>query len=365
MDVTINIKKPNQIVLEQIQIKKRISINDNVYEYPISYLRKPLVIQTPIVHIPYTTYKIGSKITFDFFFLNLKVDKDMDNLKTFVKAINKLCKAKIAEDSKPKKIPKTNKTQKLFTIKPKEFISNIKTLKPCFGNKSEKMRVNCYDNIHIFDEYRKPLKLDSLKSKTYLKLLLSPVKIWIHREKYGIYWEVLQIKIYPKAVLNSYMFLDDDKEELKKQNLLSSHPEYRKYFDMMKKGVPKQAVINKMTMDGKDPGILDNPKSSLTSISLLPPPPPPPPLLNTKLSRIDTSKVGINNSQTNKSLMFNELINTVKMGKKNRQSTTVFQNLEEQSKERARNSSCTSKHGNYNPSLDEILTRRNTLRKTK
>ena len=322
-------------------------------------MRKPLVIQTPIVHIPYSTYKIGSKISFDFVFLNLKVDKHMDNLKSFVQALNKICKNKIAEDSKPRKNPQTNKTQKLFTIKPKEFISNIKTLQPCFGTKSEKMRVNCYDNIRIFDEYRTSLSLDSLKSKTYLKLLLSPVKIWVHKEKYGIFWEVLQIKIYPKPVLNSYMFLDDGKEELKKQSLLSSHPEYKKYFDMVKKGVPKPAVMNKMMMDGKDPSILDNPQSSHGSVA------PPPPNIGHGLTRINTYKISKNNPQNKKPLMFNELINTVKQGNKTRPSLNVFQNLEEQSKERARNGSCSSTHGNYNPSLDEILTRRNTLRKMK
>ena len=77
MECEINIKKPNQIVVEQIQVKKRISVSTNVYEYPLNYCRKQIIVQTPIVYIPHTTYKVNSKITFDFFFLNLKVDREM------------------------------------------------------------------------------------------------------------------------------------------------------------------------------------------------------------------------------------------------------------------------------------------------
>ena len=55
------------------------------------------------------------------------------------------------------------------------------------------MRVNCYENIHAFDEYKRPIQ-EYLKSKVYLKLLLVHKNL-IHKEKYGIFWEVLQIKI--------------------------------------------------------------------------------------------------------------------------------------------------------------------------
>ena len=381
MDFEINIKKPNQIITEQIQVKKRISISTNVYEYPLSYLRKQIIIQTPIVYIPHTTYKVNSKITFDFFFLNLKVDCEMEQLKKFVQEMDKIVKSKISAESKPYKNPQTKKNVKRFTIKPKEFISNIKSYKSSSSQKKEMMRVNCYENIHAFDEYKRPISLDYLKAKVYLKLLLSPVKIWVHKEKYGIFWEVLQIKIYPKAVLNTYMFIDDNsQQQQKKQALISSHPEYSKYFDMMKKGVPKQAVKNKMLLDGKDPNILDNPNTNVNSISgsnsnrqiseikyspnlhppilNVPPPPPPPPML------MGSNPVA--SASGDRSHMFSELMNTVKL--KGTKRPDIYKDLENQSKERAKNNtnknSGKGSFGNYTPSLDEIVKRRNTLRKT-
>ncbi len=65
---SLSIERAPDINPDQILFKKRISIGEGIYEYPISYNNDPLVIQTPIIYIPYSTYKIDTKITFDFFF---------------------------------------------------------------------------------------------------------------------------------------------------------------------------------------------------------------------------------------------------------------------------------------------------------
>ena len=70
LDEEIKIRKPREIVVDQIQFKKKISVGQNIFEYPISYHTRKLIIQTPIVYIPYSTYKVNNKITFDFYFLN-------------------------------------------------------------------------------------------------------------------------------------------------------------------------------------------------------------------------------------------------------------------------------------------------------
>ena len=64
----LSIERAFDINLNKILFKKRISIGEGIYEYPISYNNDPLIIQTPIIYIPYSTYKIDTKITFDFFF---------------------------------------------------------------------------------------------------------------------------------------------------------------------------------------------------------------------------------------------------------------------------------------------------------
>ena len=99
----IKIRRLTEIVLDQIQFKKRISVGQNIFEYPIAYQTKKLIIQTPIVYIPYSTYKIDNKITFDFYFLNLDVDRDMEDFKNFVEGVNKKAKQKNKSRHKHKK----------------------------------------------------------------------------------------------------------------------------------------------------------------------------------------------------------------------------------------------------------------------
>ena len=49
------------------------------------------------------------------------------------------------------------------------------------GEKPDRMRVSLYDNILAFDDIGKHISLDYLRYKTYLKLLLSPTKIWVNK----------------------------------------------------------------------------------------------------------------------------------------------------------------------------------------
>ena len=375
----IKIRRPREIVVDQIQFKKRISVGQNIFEYPIAYHTRKLIIQTPIVYIPYSTYKVDNKITFDFFFLNLDVDRDMEDLKLFVQDIDKKAIEKINLDF-------NNSKQKSKSSR--EFISNIKQSKGgCMGEKPDRMRVSLYDNILAFNDLGSPISLDYLKYKTYLKLLMSPTKIWLNGNKYGIFWEVLQVKIYPKTMLNKYMFIDDsttpslfgesttDFESTSsllsfKQINNNNHPKFHKYFDMLKKGVPRGAVKNKMLMENVDPNIIDNvDNNSYKSIStsslscyIVPPPPPPPPInfnqhnsINITLSDrpINESSSTIT-SESSMNAVFSQI----------RQGNTLLRKLKNDdkkhfSKKRNNRDSMSA----FTPSLNDIVNARNSLKK--
>lgn len=373
----IKIRRPRDIVKEQIQFKKRISVGQNIFEYPIAYHTRKLIIQTPIVYIPYTTYKIENKITFDFYFLNLDVDRDMEDLKIFVEGVDKKAIEKINFDKS-----KQSKTR--------EFISNIKKSRSsCLGEKPDKMRVSLYDNILAFNESGNPISLDFLRYKTYLKLLMSPTKIWLNGNKYGIFWEVLQVKIYPKTILNRYMFLDDSQppsilsesstdfvstsslESFKQITHSQPHPKFLKYFDMLKKGVPKGAVRNKMLMDNVDPNILDNSSNSYKSISsssLSQPSkvvPPPPPLMNfnqtNSINILVTDKPDFSeeNSLSSMSAVFNQI----------KHGNTMLRKVSENNKNVNKKHFSKKKpkliaESSFTPSLDDILNARNSLKKS-
>jgi hypothetical protein len=377
----LKIHRPCDVDVEQVLFKKRISIGEGIYEYPISYLNKPLIIQTPIIYIPYSTYRTDNKITFDFFFSNLPSEKEILDLYELVteldsKVIYKInCKPKIKSGRKrQRKSPK------------RDFISNVKkTKQSCIIDKPDKMRVSFLDNIRVFNNLSQPISIDNVKGKTNMKLLLSPSKIWVNKNKFGIFWEVLQIKIYPKTVLNTYMFLEDKNPNCtckcacgatqnNKINPYINDPQYTVYFDMIKKGVPKQAVINKMIMENKDPTVLEkktnksrqiitnanansnansNDEYILVDGAKPPPPPFPPPPPPSFVP--NSSPQSLQPTQPSMGAVLNEMLGGSAKLKK-------VSDLDKNKFKRKKKSKSNTR-GSYTPSLDEIVKMRKSLRR--
>jgi hypothetical protein len=58
---------------------------------------------------------------------------------------------------------------------------------------------------------------------------------------------------------------------------LSEHPKYAAYFSMLRVGMPKDTVLEKMRSEGLDPAILDREPTEMVELTLNKPPPPPGP----------------------------------------------------------------------------------------
>jgi hypothetical protein len=222
------ILKFNNINIDSISIKKQINISNEFTNYPIKYNNNNLIIQTPIVYLPFGINKYNNKSYIDISFINSSKN-DMKHFKTIILNINKYVKKKINR----KKL---------------KFISSFK----CTENYPERLRLSFYDDILIFSESKQLLSLDYIKSKIYVKLLISPQFIWTNNTSYGIVWNILQMKMYSKPMLDTYSFIDDDIN-------------IDKYIKMFKCGVPPQAIKNKMKVDNIDPSLLNTylPKSEL------------------------------------------------------------------------------------------------------
>ena len=244
------ILKSKDIVKDEISIKKKINISNIFTNYPIKYNSKNLIIQTPIVFLPFGINKYNNKSYIDISLINSEVCNEMKQFKNLIKDINSLTKSK---------------------LKNCVFVSSYK--------KSEfypdRLRLSFYEDMLIFDESKNLMTLDSIKSKIYVKLLISPQYVWKNNNSIGILWTILQIKIYSKPILDKYSFIDDE------ENI-------DKYTKMLKCRVPIQAIKNKMILDKKDPSLLDkyiktnnlsSPENSVSesgsslSLSLMPPPP--------------------------------------------------------------------------------------------
>jgi hypothetical protein len=233
------ILKSNNILIDNFIIKKRISVGNNVFRYPIKYLGNNLIIQTPILYLPFGMYKYGSKSYLDASFLNVCVDKEMSSYKSLINQLN-------------------NKVIQFISKRYGKKLSFIDSIKKSTEIYPDRMRFNLQEDILIFSEKKKLLDFEYLKAKSYTKFLVTPENIWVNEEKFGITWQILQIKIYPQTILNTYSFIDDDKKE---ETTPKSHPKYQKYFKMVSCGVPKDAVKHKMVLDNLDPNILDGDNS--------------------------------------------------------------------------------------------------------
>jgi hypothetical protein len=219
------ILKHNDINISNLIIKKQINISDEFTNYPIKYNNSNLILQTPIVFLPFGINRFNNKSYIDFSFINSKNDKNMREFKTNIININNHLKNKFSSKRK--------------------FISSFKSTEYY----PDRLRLSFSDDILIFNEAKNLITHEHIKSKIYVKLLICPQFLWLTHDTYGsntygIRWNILQMKIYSKPMLATYSFIEDEVN-------------IDKYIKMMRCGVPPPAIKNKMVLEKIDPCLLD------------------------------------------------------------------------------------------------------------
>jgi hypothetical protein len=214
------ILKHNDINISDLTIKKQINISNEFTNYPIKYNNSNLIIQTPIVFLPFGINRFNNKSYIDFSFINSKNDKNMREFKTNIININNHLKNKFSSKRK--------------------FMSSFKSTEYY----PDRLRLSFSEDILIFNEAKNLITHEHIKSKIYVKLLISPQFLWLTHDTYGIRWCILQMKIYSKPMLATYSFIEDEVN-------------VDKYIKMMRCGVPPPAIKNKMVLEKIDPNLLD------------------------------------------------------------------------------------------------------------
>ena len=129
---TNKILKVKGITIENIVLKKQICIGNNLYNIPIKYLVNNLIIQTPIMFIPFTINKYKGHNYLDISFLNSEIDKEMALFKNFIINFNKYIETII------------NKKNKNL-----EFVNSIKKSNSIFP---DRLRLSIDDNILVYND---------------------------------------------------------------------------------------------------------------------------------------------------------------------------------------------------------------------
>ena len=251
--------KPKTIKTELICFNKKVSINDNSYNIFISYKKndskKDFILQTPIMITPFGISEFGSNKYIDLSFINMNEDDEIRYLYNKIKEIN-------------------GHILKHMRYKHKCYKRNfINSIKQSSGIYPERIRLSINSQLKIYDKYNQLIDLDSIKSRTLTKALIHVSHIWLNNNKFGIFWNIVQLKTYGKLVLEEFQFLDEDCSQytIKIPNINTIPPppppplpapiqdkKYEKYFKMLKMGINENAVKQKMVMDNVDPNILDN-----------------------------------------------------------------------------------------------------------
>ena len=76
--------KPNEVDIKNIKFKNKINISNNFTNYPIKYKNNNLIIQTPIVYLPFGINKYDNKSYIDISFINIKNDNIMREFKELI-----------------------------------------------------------------------------------------------------------------------------------------------------------------------------------------------------------------------------------------------------------------------------------------
>jgi len=226
--------KPNDIDIKNITIKHKINISNDFTNYPIKYKNNNLIIQTPIVYLPFGINKYNNKSYIDISFINIKNDPVMREFKELIVNINSCIKNKVSKKIK--------------------FVSSFKSTEFY----PDRLRLSFFEDILVFNESKNLITLEYIKSKLYSKLLIIPQFLWTNNKVAGIVWNILQIKIYSKPMLDTYSFIDEDEVNIEK------------YIKMIRCGVPVQAIKIKMSSEQIDPILLDKflPKDSIQTSKL-------------------------------------------------------------------------------------------------
>ena len=232
------ILKCQNLDISKLSIKKRINISSSFTNFPIKYNDNNLIVQTPIVYIPFGISCYNNKKYIDISLINCQNDENMKAFKKTILNIDSLVKSKFKKNTFSSSYKKTN------------FYP-------------DRLRLSFYDDMLIFNDKKEQIDLSKLKPKLYVKLLISPQYVWKKSNLIGILWSILQVKIYSKPILNEYSFIDDEDDV-----------DISKYTKMLKCRVPIQAIKNKMMLDKVDPKLLDKHMGIESSANVLNPPPP-------------------------------------------------------------------------------------------
>jgi hypothetical protein len=317
-----NVRLISQIDNKSIKLGKTFKYGDNYHLTNIYYVdsgggesnlrehegkrqdavdeKTKLIIQTPLMYIPNSIIYLNEKPFLELSFSNEENDKEIQEFRQWITTLEE----HIFKLIKRRTTLGITSTAMSSILKPGYHNSSMKLLVPINLNISKCLLTDDNKRNKILFNWDIPVP-------TYGMSIIWIKNIWVKKGKWG-----LNLFMYASRVMNSHIldpitfmghsgdnksirtvdvinkFHKDEKMEIQ----IGAVPEYSTFFRMLKMGIPKDAIKQKMTMSGIDGRIIDYPESApyitvlhyinhpeigpyvIGNISppIAPPPPPPP-----------------------------------------------------------------------------------------
>lgn len=225
----------NQIIdPKNINIKKKLKYSEHCTLIPIKYNNDDLIIQTPKMYIPFGekfVYNNKNKKYVDISFLNIEND---NNIKIFYDNLNIIF----------------DKINNFYKYDVDNIIKKY--------NKNDLLRLKITKNILIYNQKRE--NIDKIINNTYGSFIIHLYGLWLMNDTLYFHWELLQCKLDIPIYLSEYSFIDDVKPIFNKGGKGKGKcvppppppPPLKiesKYDKMIKMGIPKDAVLQKMRLE--------------------------------------------------------------------------------------------------------------------
>lgn len=220
----MQVNHPSQINVNNIEFSDLNKFGEQAKIVYVNHNSKPIIIQTPEMVCPYGLgrYDGGDivKYSLDISFRGKESNPAIERFYTFLKNLDE----KVLDESSKhslewfkKKTQSRDVSEALFTPSIKVALENgepTDKYPPTFKSKIKeydgKLKVLCYN------EDKEPITenlTETLTKGQSVRAIIRLVGIWFAGGKFGLNWELLQLKFTPRVSIQEYSFVDDDEDD--------------------------------------------------------------------------------------------------------------------------------------------------------
>jgi hypothetical protein len=233
----MEVNYPSKIDVSRIEYSDMRSFGDHAKIIYINYKSKPIILQTPLMVCPYGLgrYDGGEKPKFslDLSFRGMQESPQIAALHEFLTALDD----KIIMDSTTQSLAWFKKKTQTRDVSLALFSPSIKTATEN-GEATDKypptfkVKVSHYDDqfkVLCYDDSRAAIEADLPKLIGKGQTIRAIVKlggVWFAGGKFGMTWEIIQMKLTPRSELTACAFVDEDDDESSDNNTDFHTPRY-------------------------------------------------------------------------------------------------------------------------------------------